>query len=53
MTKKDFPDCVATRSGQENQFALAGTDGETKTTVLPTGGSSSSSLVMSSSYINT
>ena len=53
MTKKGFPDCVAIRSKQENQFALAGTGGETKTTTLPIGGSSSGSLVMSSSYINT
>ena len=53
MTKKDFPDCVVIRSEQENQFALAGTDGETKATILHTGGSSSGSLVMSSSYIHT
>ena len=53
MTGKDFPDCVAIRSGQENQFVLAGTGGETKTTTLSTGGSSSGSLVTSSAYINT
>lgn len=53
MTEKDFPDCVAIRSGQENQFALAGTDGETKATTSFTCRSSSNSLVISSSYINT